>query len=261
MIFNDIIENKRNEVRLSKQARSCETIQDYLSQNPPMRRQFRKTLTAGNDIKIIAELKKASPSHGVIRDDFNILQLAEEYELGGAVALSVLTETTYFQGRLSYLKTVRRVTSLPILRKDFIVDAYQIYESAMFEADAVLLITSLFTEEELKQLIDLCRNLSLDPLVEVHSKLDLSKALNAGADLVGINNRNLSTLEVDPQAAEKLLPIIPKNICVIVESGLSTHEELQKYLSLGANKFLIGTTLMKAKCVASKLRELRGVVK
>jgi indole-3-glycerol phosphate synthase len=170
----------------------------------------------------------------------------------------VLTESHYFKGRPSYLKIVRQVTSVPLLRKDFILESYQIYETALLEADAFLLIASILTDAELADLIVLGRNLQMEALVEVHSDDDLKKALRAGAQIIGINNRNLKTLEVDPNMAKRMLSHIPKDITVVVESGLSKHEELMEYKSLGVNAFLIGTSLMKSADIVATLRGLIG---
>jgi len=147
---------------------------------------------------------------------------------------------------------------LPILRKDFIFETYQIYETALLEADAYLLIASILTDEELKKLVDLGRELNMDALVEVHGEEDLKKAVDAGAQIIGINNRNLRTLEVDPNRAKKLIPHIPKGVTVVVESGLKRYEELMAYKSIGVNAFLIGTTLMKSEDILSTLHELLG---
>ncbi|HXV27664.1 MAG TPA: indole-3-glycerol phosphate synthase TrpC [bacterium] len=194
----------------------------------------------------------------MLREDFQPLRIASLYETGGAAAISVLTETHFFKGRPSYLRTVREVTSLPLLRKDFILETYQLYESVLLEADAFLLIASILTAEELKSLIELGHELRMDALVEVHTDEDLKKAIDAGAKIIGVNNRNLRTLEVDPLRAKQLIPHIPKGMPVVIESGLSTYEELMEYKSLGINAFLIGTALMKSQDILGTLNELLG---
>jgi indole-3-glycerol phosphate synthase len=170
----------------------------------------------------------------------------------------VLTESHFFKGRPSYLKTVRQVTRLPLLRKDFIFDRFQLYETALLEADAFLLIASILSEEELKDLIQLGKTLHMDALVEVHSDAELKKAVEAGATTIGINNRDLKTLKVDPERAKQLIPHIPKGTAIVVESGLRTHDELMMYKSLGAHAFLIGSTLMKSSNIAATLQKLLG---
>lgn len=258
MILEEILTHKRKEIEELRLRFPLAKILEGIERNTDARRPFARIASTGHGIHIIAELKKSSPSGGVLRENFNPLQIAELYELAGADAISVLTESLYFQGRSSYLRTVRRVTELPILRKDFIIDKYQIYESALLAADAILLISSLLTDEELKDFIEECRKFKMDALVEVHSEEDLKKALGCGATLVGINNRNLRTLKMRTDTPERLMKHLPKGIAVVVESGIEAPEEILKYKSLGFNTFLIGTVLMKADDIVSKLRQLKG---
>lgn len=221
-------------------------------------RPFHKAIANPRHLNLICELKKASPSQGLIREDFQPLRIAGIFEYGGAAAISVLTEPHFFKGRPSYLKTVRQVTTVPLLRKDFILESYQVYESALLEADAFLLIASILTAEELKNLIELGRKLGMDALVETHTEDDLKKALGAGAEVIGINNRNLMDLSVDPNRAKRLLHHVPKGPIVVVESGFKHHDELMEYKSLGVHAFLIGTVLMKSEDIAGKIQELLG---
>lgn len=259
MILNDIILQKKKDLEELKQRLPLHRLQRIAEAAPrPPVRSFLNAITGTRHLNVIAELKKASPSHGIIREDFQPLRIASLFEFGGACAISVLTEPHFFKGRPSYLKTVRQVTTVPLLRKDFILERYQIYETAILEADACLLIASILTEQELKELTDLARALGMDVLVEVHSDPDLKKALAAGARIIGINNRNLKTLEVDPNSAKNLIPHIPKGTAIVVESGLSTHDELMMYKSLGANAFLIGTSLMRSPDIATDLQKLTG---
>ena len=259
MILNDIITQKKKDIEEIKRRLPLHHLRETVEHHIPKRpRSFLKAVSNPRGLNLICELKKASPSEGVIREDFQPLRLASQFEYVGAAAISVLTEPHFFKGRPSYLKTVRQVTQLPILRKDFILESYQLYESALLEADAVLLIAGILTHEELKGLMEIGRDLKIDALVEVHTNEDLEKALEAGAAIIGINNRNLHTLEVDPRRAKNLIPMIPKGITKVVESGLSKHEELMEYKSLGVNTFLAGTVLMKAKDVAGKIHELLG---
>jgi indole-3-glycerol phosphate synthase len=259
MILNDILLQKRKDLDELKSRMPLARLQRIIDKTErPKPRSFRNALLSTRHLNIIAELKKASPSEGVLREDFQPLRIASLYEYGGACAISVLTEPHFFKGRPSYLKTVRQVTKLPLLRKDFILERYQLYETAILEADAFLLIASILSEEELKDLIALGRDLRMDALVEVHSDAELKKAVEAGATLIGINNRDLKTLKVDPHRAKQLIPHIPKGTAIVVESGLSSHEELITYKSLGAHAFLIGSSLMKSKDIVGTLQKLLG---
>ncbi|HOW58823.1 MAG TPA: indole-3-glycerol phosphate synthase TrpC [Candidatus Omnitrophota bacterium] len=259
MILNDILLQKKKYLEELKQRMPLQRLQRIVEKmERPNPRPFRSALISQRGLNIIAELKKASPSEGVLREDFQPLRIATLFEYAGACAISVLTESHFFKGRPSYLKTVRQVTNLPLLRKDFIFERYQLYETAILEADAFLLIASILSEEELKELIALGKELRMDALVEVHSDAELKKALNADAKIIGINNRDLKTLSVDPDRAQTLIPHVPKGIAIVVESGLKTHEELLRYKSLGANAFLIGSALIQSKDIAKTLQRLLG---
>ncbi|MFA5168187.1 MAG: indole-3-glycerol phosphate synthase TrpC [Candidatus Omnitrophota bacterium] len=259
MILNNILLQKRKDLDELKQRIPLARLQRIIEKTErPKPRSFRNAILSTRQLNIIAELKKASPSEGVLRENFQPLRIASLYEYAGACAISVLTEPHFFKGRPSYLKTVRQVTRLPLLRKDFIFDRFQIYETALLEADAFLLIASILSEEELKDLIGLGKELQMDVLVEIHSDAELKKAVEAGATIIGINNRDLKTLKVDPERARQLIPHVPKGIAVVVESGLSTHDELMMYKSLGAHAFLIGSTLMKSPDIAATLQRLLG---
>lgn len=259
MILDDIIVQKRKDLEELKTRLPLSRLKKIAEERTCfVRRNFKSALQNPKKINIIAELKKASPSGGILREDFQPMRLGEIYEISGASALSILTEPHFFMGRSSYLKTVRQVTSIPLLRKDFIFDRYQLYETALLEADAFLLISSLLTEEELREFIQIGKSLQMDALVEVHSDEDLEKALNAGAEIIGINNRNLRTLAVNPRNAERLLPRIPAGKVVVVESGLKTHDEILSYKSLGVHAYLIGTTFMKSKDIGQTFHQLLG---
>ncbi len=259
MILNEILTQKRRDLEELKVRFPIDRLRQVAAHktrsNP---RSFKRSLGASRGLNLICEIKKASPSEGILREDFQPLRIAGMYEFAGACAISVLTEPHFFKGRPSYLKTVRQVTSLPILRKDFLFESYQIYETALLEADAFLLIASILTDSELASLIAIGQDLGMDPLVEVHSEEDLKKALDAGAEIIGINNRDLKTLTVDVMRAKRLLPHIPKGKWVVVESGFSHHEELMEYKSLGVHGFLVGTAIMKAPDIPEKISELLG---
>lgn len=259
MILDDILTQKRKDLAELKTRLPLSRLQKIAeARTTYIRRNFKHALQNPKKINIIAELKKASPSEGVLRDDFQPMRLGEIYEISGASALSILTEPHFFMGRSSYLKTVRQVTSIPLLRKDFIFERYQIYETAILEADAFLLISSLLSEEELSEFIKIGKDLGMDALVEVHTDEDLHKALAAGAEIIGINNRNLRTLAVNPLNSERMIPHIPPGKVIVVESGLKTHDEILRYKSLGAQAFLIGTTFMKSPDIAQTFHKLLG---
>lgn len=257
MILNEILTHKRKEIEELKLRYPLRKLQEAVARrNGTTHRNFQKAISNPHQLNVIAEIKKASPSEGVLRENFQPLRLAALLEYAGAAALSVLTESRFFKGRPSYLKTVRQVTHVPILRKDFVVDEYQLYESAVLEADAVLLIASLLTEEQLAQFLEQSTKIGLEALVEVHTEEDLKKALEAKVELIGINNRDLKTLEVDVKRAERLLSHVPKQVTVVIESGFKNHEELLQYKSLGISAFLIGTSLMRSEDIVGKMHEL-----
>lgn len=258
MVLNEIIERKRKEIEELKRKFPLSKISQMAEQLNEPKRSLRKSLTAKKKVHLICELKKASPSEGVLREHFEPKALAQEFEAAGASAISVLTERHYFKGDPKTLKLIRAVTTIPLLRKDFILDAYQIFETSVLGADAFLLIATLLTDSELKQMIQLGKKLKLDALVEAHTQEELKRALKAGSEIIGINNRNLKTLKIDPLVSEDLIRFIPKDKIVVIESGIETREEIEHYQALGASCFLIGTVLMKSGNVKQKILELRG---
>jgi indole-3-glycerol phosphate synthase len=209
---------------------------------------------------IIAELKKASPSRGVIRTDYAPATLAPALESSGAVALSVLTEEDFFSGSLADLKTARSATQVPVLRKDFILDPWQVWESRAAGADSFLLITAILSDETLRDLLGLGRSLRMEPLVEVHSREELGRAIAAGARIIGVNNRDLRNLEVRLQTSLELIEAIPEDCIAVSESGLRMHQDLFRLRSAGFDAFLIGEYLMKEPDPCVPLRELIGTV-
>lgn len=210
----------------------------------------------GSSRHIIAEVKRASPSKGLIRQEFDAVDLARALAENGASALSILTEERFFQGSLFYLEQVKAVVSLPLLRKDFIVDGYQLLEARGFGADAVLFIATLLEESVLRELIDQARSLSLQVLVEVHSEDELERALAAGATFIGINSRDLRTFKVSLETIERLVPMVPRGMTVVCESGIESREQMERLEDLGAHVFLVGETLMRARDPGAKLKEL-----
>ena len=212
----------------------------------------------GKNIKLIAEVKQASPSRGLLRTNFNVVELARTYAIGGAAAISVLTEPKYFLGDIEYLAAIRGVTKLPLLRKDFIFEPYQIYESRAYGADALLLIAAILTREQLKDLLSLSRGLGLKCLVEVHNENELEKALLSQAEIIGINNRDLNTFAIDLETTRRLRPLIPKDKIVVSESGIKNRQDMEKLEQWGIDAALVGEALVTADDVLGKIEELLG---
>ncbi|MDF9826824.1 indole-3-glycerol phosphate synthase [Ereboglobus sp. PH5-10] len=245
------LEEKQKHVPLEKLKRAAQSRQPAPS--------FADALRDGRQCKtprVIAELKRASPSAGVIRDPFEPLKLADALEKNGAAALSILTEPHYFEGRLSYLEDIAGRAKIPLLRKDFIVDEYQIHEARAAGASAVLLIARMLDDHELAAFLHRCKTLRLDALCEVHDEPELDRALRAGASIIGINCRNLEDFSMHPRLTENLIQKIPADKIIVAESGLSSAAELRRLQALGADAFLIGTTLMRAQSPAAALEAL-----
>ena len=221
-------------------------------------RLFKKAISKPGRLNLIAEIKKASPSKGVICENFEVTRFAKTYAQSGADAISVLTEDKSFLGKLEYLRRINDEISLPLLRKDFIIDEVQIYESFRYQASAILLIMAILDDVQVKEFIEMAGGLDMDCLVEVHDERELERALKLGADIVGVNNRNLRTFEVDMTVSEKLIPEIPKDVVTVVESGIRTREDVRRIEGWGANAVLIGETFMKENDTAAKIRELMG---
>jgi indole-3-glycerol phosphate synthase len=219
-------------------------------------RSFARALARTDHINIIAEIKRRSPSKGIIREVFDPVQIAESYQSGGAVALSVLCEEDFFDGSLDHLEAVRGVVDLPLLRKDFIIDEYQIYESAARSADAVLLITAILDDPLLGRLLGLARELNLDALVEVHSSDEMKRAVRAGANIIGVNNRNLTTFEVDLNTSFELAEMAPRDAILVSESSLSRGSDIRRLKQEGFSGFLVGEHLMRAEDPGRALHDL-----
>ena len=215
-----------------------------------------KALQRTDRNNIIAEIKRASPSKGVINNGIDVRETALSYERGGAAAISVLTEPNYFQGSLNDLSIARSAVSVPLLRKDFTVDEYQIYEAAAHGADAILLIVAALSEDELNRFLAVTRELGIDAIVEVHTADELARANNIGADIIGVNNRDLQSLHVSLDVSRSLIKLRLENTLLIAESGLSCRAEVDELRSLGFNGFLIGETLMRSGNPAAALEEL-----
>lgn len=255
MILAQIVEHKRQEVALAKEVRPLEVLKER-AQQLKGRRDFQAAISRPHQINLIAEIKQCSPSAGTIRAEVDPVQIAQIYQAAGAQALSVLTDERFFSGHLGYIAQARTVTTLPVLRKDFLIDLYQVYESAVAGADAVLLIADLLSAEELREFHEVAGSLGMAALVEVHSEEDLRKALGAGAPIIGINNRDLHTFKVDRETTARLIRHIPKGHTVVAESGLTTHEDVLYMKSLGVQAVLIGEAFMASPDIRAKVREL-----
>lgn len=259
MILDKILRNKREELELKKKLIPLEILREKVV-SLEAERDFEKALRAPG-LSLIAEIKKASPSRGIIREDFDPIELARIYTDSGVSAISVLTDSKYFLGKLDDLRKVRAETALPILRKDFILEEYQVYEAKLNGADAVLLISNILREGKLRELTELCHGLGLCALVEIRSDEDLNKALKARAQVIGINNRDLKTFRVDMSVTERLIKKIPEGKVVVSESGITTRDDVSWLDSLGVNAILVGEVLMSSQDIRAKIAELwRGVM-
>ncbi|MEI6863335.1 MAG: indole-3-glycerol phosphate synthase TrpC, partial [Candidatus Omnitrophota bacterium] len=244
MIISRIIEDKRRVVEESKRAKpQDELIRDI--KNICVKSSFKKNISRPHHVNLIAEIKKASPSKGILRADFNLIKIAIAYQANGASAISVLTDERFFEGKLEYIKKVKESVSLPVLRKDFIIDEYQIYETVAAGADAMLLIADLLSKSELCGFYDLATSLGLDVLIEVHKEEDMEKALATEGSIIGINNRDLHTFRVDLSITQKLIRLIPPNRIKVSESGIRSYEDVMFLKSLGLNAVLIGEAFME----------------
>lgn len=250
-ILERIVEDTRARVRKLIKAKPIETMKI----TPSRKIRLSKAIKMAQHVPLIGEIKRASPSSGDIRIDVNVREVALAMIRGGAIGLSVLTEPKYFKGRLEYLREVLQVVGTPVLRKDFIVDEYQLYETAEVGANAVLLITGVL-EEDLSNFIELAEKLEIEPLVEISNERELDIATSAGARLIGINNRDLKTMRVDLSRTEKLAPLAPKGATIVSESGVRTPNDIKRVLDAGSDAVLVGTALMRSNDIEKKTRSL-----
>ena len=259
-ILDKILGVKREEVRRRRAERGEANLEAAALAVPPAGG-FREAITSperGRVARLIAEIKKASPSKGLIRPDFRPVEIAGQYEAGGAAAISVLTDEPFFQGSLDILREVRRATALPLLRKDFIVDRYQLLEAREAGAAAALLIVAALDDASLAALLAETRRLGLDALVEVHNEAELERALATDADIIGVNNRNLATFEVDLGTSIRLRERIPPERVMVSESGIFTREDVARLREAGVDAVLVGESLMRRPDPGAAARELLG---
>jgi len=260
-ILKKIVAHKREEVAAAKVKFPLANLKQRLSLVEDQPRGFSRALRVMHEsggTAIIAEVKKGSPSKGVIRPDFDPLAIAETYQEHGATCLSVLTDERFFLGHLGYLSLIREQVSLPLLRKDFICDPYQIYEARAYGADAVLLIAAMLDLVQLREFAACARELHLDVLLEVHDEAELELALQTDCKLIGINNRSLRTFVTDLATTERLRPKIPADRLVVAESGINRRADIERLLAAGAAAFLVGESLMREADIGAKLEELLG---
>ncbi len=257
-ILNKIIEHKKNELVERKQRIALEKMQEW-AKEAPSPRGFEAALRAAQVAKrpgVIAEIKRASPSKGILRENFNPMQIAASYQMNGASCVSVLTESEFFKGSCAILELSRKTCFLPILRKDFIIEPYQVYETRAIDADCLLLIVAALEDEQMSELYALAKELRLDVLVEVHNEEELERALNLEPTLLGINNRNLHTFETLLDTTFNLLSKVPETCHVVTESGIHTKDDISLMMEKGVNSFLVGEAFMLAEEPGAKLKEL-----
>ena len=250
--LTEILDEKRKEVdRLKKRG-----VSTNRGNNVPPIRDFKGAISVPNKIGLIAEIKFASPSAGIIREKADPLTIGQMYEKAGAAAISLLTDKRFFRGDLKHLPRLKKAVSLPILRKDFILDGIQVIESFLCGADAVLLIARILSRQQLKELLDTCEELGLAALTEIHDKDDLERAIECGAEIIGINNRNLDTFEVNLNTSLELAPLVPDKHIVVSESGIRSGRDIRLLMRSGVRAVLVGSLIMKSDDVAGKVREL-----
>ena len=252
MILDKIVQHTRARVEIAKTKVPLEMLKTRAPKD------FAGALRGARDLAVIAEIKKASPSKGVIDAEFNYLQIAREYEEAGATAISVLTESEFFMGANEYLTEISQAVTLPILRKDFTVDKYQIYEALSIGADAILLIAAVLDTESIREFLKIAGSLGLAAIVEAHNEREIESALEAGAEIIGVNNRNLQTFEVDLTTSARLRSLVPREKFFISESGIETVNDIRVLRATGVNGVLIGESFMRAEHKCSKMKELLG---
>jgi len=255
MILDKIIDKTKKDLEIKKQKISLKELLEKKRDFRDVKKALKST--KDNPYRIIAEIKKASPSKGVIREDFDPVEIAKEY-IKVADAISILTEEHFFKGSLTYLEEISKFSTVPLLRKDFIIDEFQIAEAYYFGADFILLIAKVLETDRLKKLFDFAKNIGLEVLFEVHDKEDLKKAIEIKADIIGFNHRNLETFEMDMDLSKKLIPLLPKYVIVVAESGINNFEIVKELSRNGVDAFLVGEYFMRQKYIKKAVLSLKG---
>ncbi|MDX2036784.1 MAG: indole-3-glycerol phosphate synthase TrpC [Isosphaeraceae bacterium] len=258
-ILDQIVETKKREVAAASARMPLEELADQARTAPPVR-DFAAALAGRGPIRMIAEVKKASPSAGIIRADFEPISIAKTYQAHGAACLSVLTDVSYFQGHLSYLARIRAATAIPLLRKDFIIDEYQVVEARLAGADAILLIAEILDDDRLRSLRERAREWGMSTLVEFHDEANLDRVLASGAEIVGINNRNLHRFETDLDQTFRLRSRIPDSVLLVSESGIASRADVERLEAARVDAILVGETLMRSDDIGRAVEELLGLV-
>jgi indole-3-glycerol phosphate synthase len=253
-MLDKVIAQKREEVEQRKKVATMTYLQERIARQKPAL--DLALALKGDYIRLIAEVKQASPSRGMLSPNFNPIELAQTYAEGGAAAISVLTEANYFMGSIEHLAAIKEVVGLPLLRKDFIFDPYQIYESRAYGADALLLIAAILSQRQFKELVSLSHSLGLRCLVEVHNEGEVEGAVLSEAEIIGINNRDLNTFVVDINTTRRLRPLVPKEKIVVSESGIKSRKDMEKLRKWGVDAVLVGEALITAGDVLVKMKEL-----
>lgn len=254
-ILDDIVAHKRGEIAAAKEKLSFEELVKQIPQSPPVR-DFVTALRLSHPLGVIAEVKKASPSAGIIRDDFHPVEIAKTYAAHGAACISVLTDENFFQGHLDYLKAIRAAVDLPLLRKDFILDRYQIAEARAAGADCVLLIAECLEEDELRDLYQYTRELKMQALVELYDETNLERVLKLNPHIIGVNNRDLRTFETDLAHSIKIRKQVRDTILFVSESGIRTREDTERLIQSGIEAILVGESLMRSEDIGKALKSL-----
>ncbi len=257
MILDTIITHKLKELQNEKEQVPLTTLKSQLVNLRPTK-DFKRALANPGSINLIAEVKKKSPSKGIIREDFDPVKITKIYAENGAAAISVLTDENFFAGKLKYLSAIRETVDIPLLRKDFTIDPYHIYQARVAGADAILLIVAALTKEQLHEFMDIASSISLASLVEVHTEAELDIALDIGAEIIGINNRDLRTFHTDLETTFKLRESIPTGKVVVSESGIYTRDDVQTLQDAGVDAILVGESLMRSPDIGKKMQELIG---
>ena len=257
MILDKIVANKIQEVKNRKIEEPVVVLKGKIDASDKPR-DFVSDISKHGKMNLIAEIKKASPSAGVIIEDFSVEKIAEAYKMAKVDAISVLTDKKFFQGEIKYINIVKNIANVPILRKDFIVDEYQIYESRAYKADAILLIVRILERSQLADYLAMAAEFGMAALVEVHSEIELEQALYCNAEIIGINNRDLNTLEIDIETSRRIKGEVPEDKIVVSESGIKTRNDVEKLYKYGIHAILVGETLMKSNNIEFAIQKLIG---